>query len=513
MGLLSIFRRQKPAEPEQKRSAGNAVRPKRIPLDMGERHFADAASNGRLTASWATMPTTADAYIYQFWNALVARSRDQCEKSDHGRKFLQLVRDNVAGPNGFILQAQVKDPSGKPDTAASDAIEAAWKDFSKKGVFDITNSMSRADVERLIVTTVARDGEIMAIKRRSKNLPHGFAIQLVDPVALDPVYFETLSNGNKIKHGIEFNADEQPVAYWLRNWDEKQIGYQLGTGKKYLRVEAADVIHIFIVEMVGQKRGLPWTRTALMRMRNLAGFEDAAVINARIGASKMGMFRDPDADPEDADELPMDAEPGVFENIGNREFVEWNPQFPDASIEMFVRTCLRSVAVGLGVSYNNLAGDLTSVNFSSIRQGALDEREVWKGLQQFFVSSWCEQVYPDWLQMALLMEKIRVPAKGGGTIALPFTKMDKFTQVAFSGRRWSWIDPKAEVEANAVAIGQKLVSRSEVIRQQGYDPDDVWAEIAREEAELSDLGIVPDLMPGSSPRTEPTAQDPNPPAP
>jgi lambda family phage portal protein len=282
----------------------------------------------------------------------------------------------------------------------------------------------------------------------------------------------------------------------------------LGTGRKYQRIAAEDVIHVFIVEQIGQRRGLPWMRTALFRMRNLAAFEDAAIINARVGASKMGFFRDQDADPEDAEDLPMDAEPGVFENIGSREFVEWNPQFPDASIEMFTRSCLRSISVGLGVSYNNLAGDLTSVNFSSIRQGALDEREVWKGLQQFFISAWCEQLYPEWLQMALLMEKIRVPTKTGGSGALPFTKIDKYRSVTFTGRRWSWIDPKAEVDANAVAIGQRLKSRSEVIREMGGDPDDVWAEIEREDKTLEKLGIVPDLMPGAQ-KPEPTAQDAN----
>jgi lambda family phage portal protein len=507
MVLFDFFRR-KPAEHKPvRRVAGHVIRPKRGPIDVGERHFADAAGNNRLTASWAVTPTTVDAYIYQHWNSLVARSRDQTEKSDHGRKFLQLCRDNIAGPTGFTLQAQVKDPSGAADTLASDAVETSWGEFSKRGSYEITRSMSRADVERLIVTTVARDGECFAIKRRSQNLPHGFAIQLVDPVALDPTHFETLTNGNKVKHGIEFNADEQPVAYWFRDWDERQVGYVLGTGRQYQRIAAEDVIHVFIVECIGQKRGLPWTRTALLRMRNLAAFEDAAIINARVGASKMGFFRDPDADPDDTEDMPMDAEPGVFENIGNREFTQWSPQFPEQSIEAFMRSCLRSISVGLGVSYNNLGGDLTSVNFSSIRQGALDEREVWKGLQQFFISAWCEQVYPEWLQMALLMEKIRVPARGGGTIALPFTKIDKFKQVAFTGRRWSWIDPKAEVDANAVAIGQKLKSRSEVIREMGGDPDDVWAEIQREEAALERLGIVPDPMPGSPQQPEPSAQD------
>lgn len=507
MGLFDFLRR-KPAEHQPtRRVGGHIIRPKRASIDVGERHFADAASNNRLTASWAVTPTTVDSYIYQHWNTLVARSRDQAEKSDHARKFLQLCRDNIAGPTGFTLQSQVKDPSGKADTAASDAIESAWAEFGKRKAFEITGSMSRADVERLLVTTVARDGEAFAIKRRSKNLPHGFAVQLVDPVALDPTHFETLASGNKIKHGIEFNSDEQPVAYWFRQWDEHQVGYVLGTGKKYQRIAAEDVIHVFVVECIGQKRGLPWTRTALFRMRNLAAFEDAAIVNARVGASKMGFFKDESADPDDTEDLPMDAEPGVFENIGSREFVQWSPQFPEQSIETFTRSCLRSISVGLGVSYNNLAGDLTSVNFSSIRQGALDEREVWKGLQQFFISAWCEQVYPEWLQMALLMEVVRVPARGGGTIALPFSKIDKFKQVAFTGRRWSWIDPKAEVEANALAIGQKLVSRSEIIRQMGADPDDVWAEIQREEAELDRLGLVPDMMPGSSPQPEPTAQD------
>lgn len=471
------------------------------------RHFADAAGHGRLTESWASTPTTVDAYIYQHWNTLVARSRDQTEKSDHARKFLQLCRDNIAGPTGFTLQAHVKDPGGRADTLASDAIEAAWREFGKKGAFEITRAMSRADVERLLVTTVATDGEVLIVKRRGAGLPHGMAVQLVDPVTLDPTHFETLSNGNKIKHGIEFNGDEQPVAYWFRDWDERQVGYVLGTGRKYQVIPADDVIHIFLPERIGQKRGLPWMRTALLRIRNLAGFEDAAIVNARIGAAKMGFFRDPEADPDDIEDIPMDAEPGTFENIGNREFQQWSPQFPEQSIEAFIRSCLRSVASGLGVSYNNLASDLTSVNFSSIRQGALDEREVWKGLQQFFVSSWCEPLYAAWIEMALLTEKIRVPSRAGGTVALPITRLEKLRQVSFTGRRWSWIDPKAEVDANAVAIGQKLKSRGEVIREMGGDPDDVWSEIEREQAELASKGIVPDLMPGSPAPSQQTPQD------
>jgi lambda family phage portal protein len=505
MGLFDFFRRSPQPEQSVQRRGAHVVRHKRIA--SASRSFADAAGNNRLTATWATTPTTADAYIYQHWTTLVARSRDQAEKSDHARKFLQLCRDNIAGPSGFSLQAQVRDPNGRADQVANDAIEDAWKEFGKKRVFEITRSMGRADVERLLVTTVATDGEVFVVKRRSSNLPHGIAVQLVDAVTVDPTHFQDLGDGRRIKHGIEFNEDDQPIAYHFREWDERQVGYILGTGRKFQRVPAEDVIHIFLPEMVGQKRGLPWMRTALFRIRNLAAFEDAAIINARVGASKMGFFRDEDANEDDTEDLPMDAEPGVFENIGSREFVNWSPQFPEQSTETFIRSCLRSVSAGLGVSYNNLASDLTSVNFSSIRQGALDEREVWKGLQQWLISSWCDFIYPAWLEMALLTEKIRVPTRAGTTGALPYTKIDKYRRVVFTGRRWSWIDPKAEVEANAMAIGQKLKSRSEVIREMGGDPEDVWSECQREDATLDALGLVPDLMPGSPGASLPPQDD------
>jgi len=111
-----------------------------------------------------------------------------------------------------------------------------------------------------------------------------------------------------------------------------------------------------------------------------------------------------------------------------------------------------------------------------------------------------------WVGCALRPTPTDVPTKTGGSGALPFTKIEKYKSVTFTGRRWSWIDPKAEVDANAVAIGQRLKSRSEVIREMGGDPDDVWAEIEREDKALEALGIVPDLMPGAQ-KPEPTTQD------
>jgi lambda family phage portal protein len=493
------------ALPPRRSAEGNvSITPtpdKRIPM----KRIMQAAGTGRLEQSWTSTPTTVDSWIYQHWNTLVARSREQAENNDHAKKFVQLCRDNIAGPNGFVLMANIKDPNGAVDKLASDAIEDAFKRFSKRGKFTVCKGLSRQATERLIAATLPKDGEFIAIARYGKNLNEfGFAIQIIDPVLLDPTHYVDLGNGNTIRHGIEFDSNGAPVAYHFRKMDERQMGYITGMTRDTDRVPAENVCHVMLPEIVGQKRGLPWMRTALWRMRMLGGFEDAALVNARVGAAKMGFFRNQDGDDVEADELPLDGDPGTFEDIGNREFVQFSPQFPEQTIDPFTKSMLRSIASGLNVSYNNLASDLTSVNFSSIRQGALDEREVWKGLQELLIEQWSEWVYDRWLQRALVANAITVAGK-----PLRFDRLEKYRAVSWQGRRWGWIDPQAEMAANEKAIAMRIKTRSEVIREtSGRDGGDVWAEFSRDDADMASFGVTPEPPPGS-PMTAPPPNNSN----
>ena len=490
MGLLDFFKRGAIAPANNK--TGPVVK-----VGAGKRML-NAANTGRLEGNWSTTPTTPDAIIFQEWIKLVARSREQCQNNDHARKFIQLVRDNVAGPDGFNLNAQIKDPDGKMDILASKAIEQAYEVWSRKGNFDVTGVLSRADMERLVASTWAQDGEYLLVFRYGKEAgPYGFAVQAIDPMLLHPMQFEKLANGNHVRHGIEFNQYNRPVAYWIRQQEEMQIGYTVGFGQKYEVIPAENVCHGFVSELVGQKRGLPQTRTALWRMKMVQGFEDAAVTNARVSASAMGFFRDPDADPDAGEDLPMEGEPGTFHNIANKEFVSWNPQFPSGDFEPFMKSCLRSISAGLGVSYNNLASDLEGVNFSSIRQGALDEREVWKGIQKWLTKSLCVPIYEKWLEYALLSEKILINGK-----PLRYDRIEKYKAIEFQGRRWAWIDPSVDVAAAEKLLALKLRSRTSIMQEMGQDSEDTWEQISREQDEMDKLGVVPEPTAGS-PMTAP----------
>jgi lambda family phage portal protein len=163
------------------------------------------------------------------------------------------------------------------------------------------------------------------------------------------------------------------------------------------------------------------------------------------------------------------------------DFKPFESDYPHTNYGDFVKAALRGVAAGLGVAYHNLANDLEGVNFSSSRAGILEERELWKLLQEWFIEELCAPVYTDWLRHALDYTNTLDP--------LPANKFDKFNSAVWQGRRWAWVDPTKDIEASVTAITNGLKSRGDVIREQGRDPEDVWIELEAEQARLKNLQL------------------------
>lgn len=476
------------------RQANPAANRTRQIQHMQRRMLAQAAAQTRLESGWTGTPESADAWIQKNLRTVVARSRHQATENDYARKFVSMVKNNVVGPTGLRLRALPRDPNGKVDTAAKDAIEEAWRVQSRPGNWEVTGQMSRAMFERLWIGGCAIDGEAIAlIVSGEGSTDTGFGLQIIDTMRLDPSHNEQLGGGRFIRAGIEYNANGRPVAYHFIEEDPSLPLYAVGYyGRTYQRIDATRVIHSFIPELVGQRRGIPWMSTALWRMRNLKGFEDAAVVNARIGAAKMGFFKDPNGELE-TENLPMDAEPGTFENIGGLDFVQFNPQFPEQSTEAFIRSQLRGIASGIGVSYNGLASDLTAVNFSSLRDGKNDERDAWKVFQEWMIDTFERKVFERWIERAVLSGAIRIRGN-----PLRVDQIEKYKSAEFKGRRWAWVDPQADVAAAKMAVEARLASRTKYIEE--WNDGDAWdtfEEISNEESDMEELGVEIMTTPGA----------------
>lgn len=452
----------------------------------------NAAQVATTTSSWLTFPLHVNYDLQRGLRALRARSRDLAINNDHARKFLSMVETNVVGHAGFTLQCKPLQPNGRVDTVDAQALENAFADWGKPGNCEITGHLSWTAVQRLFIRTVARDGECLV--RRIADGPYGYRLQLVDPQQLDEWYSDDLTNGNKVRMSVEYTPEGAPVAFYLACVDtaDPRAVYSVAKGVR-VRVPAEEIRLFFLPEMIGQLRGTPWMTSAMVRLKMLGAYEEAEVTAARVAASKMGFFTDSAdgavymGDDTDANgNIIGEVEPGTFERLPpGVDFKAFDPQHPGAQFSDFVKACLRSLSSGLGVSYSTFSNDLESVNYSSIRAGSLEEREVWKGIQNWMAESFLDWVYHDWLRFALLKGAIKGPSGAG----LPASRYDKFAAVRWAGRRWEWVDPEKDMQARILAVQHGFTSRAAIVAEQGRDLQEVWEELRREQEMAKAMGI------------------------
>lgn len=438
------------------------------------------AQVSRLTQSWTAGQVSLDVDLNNHLRRLRNRSRDLAQNNEFARGWLHSVRTNLIGPQGISLQVRARENDGRLDQAANTLIEERYAAAGQAGQWDVTGRLSRAEGERLIAESVARDGEVLIRKVRGYRRDQPYAVQLLEADLLDEDHNARLGNGNQVRMGVEVDAYFRPVAYHLLSEHPGDTTY-VSRGRRYERIPADDIVHAFVPLRALQTRGVPWMHAAMMALRDLGGYRESAIIAARVGAAKMGFYTTVDGLPEGATDPNVlaggnvdadgafvhEVEPGTFETLPEGYKLEsWDPQYPHEQFGEFNKATLRGIAAALGASYHTLANDLEAVNFSSGRLGAQAERDLWMCLQDWIISSVSRPLFADWLRYEL----------ASGRLPLPAAKFDKFNAPAFSGRRWQSIDPLKDVEADIAAIDAGLKSRIECIRARGRDPDEVWQE-------------------------------------
>jgi lambda family phage portal protein len=289
--------------------------------------------------------------------------------------------------------------------------------------------------------------------------------------------------------GIEYDQFLKPVAYHVNDeYRDQHPSVGLSSGEvSRTRIDAKQMLHIFRKQFVGQKRGMPWASASLGRLFQLGRYEEAALTAARIGAAKMGFFRSENDDEYtgESGDMQINAEAGTFENIGSMEFQTFDPSYPLGEFKEFMTKTLQSISSGLGVDYHTLGNDLTGVNYSSARVGMLETREYFKTLQGWLIHSLIKPTYKLWLDTSLHFRQISINQK-------PLNRgLDYYLPSQWVGRRWDWVDPKKEAEGKQIQYEMRTISLSQIIRERGDDPEEVFKEIAEENALMQELGVTP----------------------
>jgi lambda family phage portal protein len=447
---------------------------------IGAKRRYDGASSGRRTDGWVAASTSANAEIRLSLPRLRDRSRDLVRNDPHANRAISVIETNVVdtgivpriiGPN----KAQIK--------KASDL----WTAWAESTACDFDGKKNFYGLQKVIMRAVAESGEVLVrkrIMRSSSGLPVALQLQVLESDFIDTYSRggEVLQNGGYIKQGIEFDQDGKIVAYYL--WDrhpgEMDVPFRNLTSQ---RVPAEDIIHVFRLDRVGQIRGVPWLSPVVLKVRDFNDYDDAQLLRQKIAACFAAFVTDPDgADTgtnADGTDLIDKFEPGMIEVLGPGKSVEFaNPPAVDGYGE-FSRGHLRSIAIGIGITYESMTGDYSQVNYSSGRLGALQMQKNVRDWQwNLMIPAFCDPTFRWFVEIASI-----------GTADIS-TVSSKWTPP-----KVDMIDPAKEVSAIKDEVRAGLKSLPEAIRERGDDPDTVLKEIAETNKQLDKLEITLDTDP------------------
>lgn len=471
------------------------------------------------------VPTVSSANAEILTSLYIARGRARTLAKDDAtmKGILRTVRNNVCGEDPFRLEMQVKKENTDPnviefDDKINSRIEQAWVRAGKKKNCTVRMDMSRMEMFHCAITSVKRDGSILA--RHHREFPYNksrYAIELLESDRLQESYQGKTDNGNPIRFSIERHPKYNfPIAYWILSRHPGDVfAYDGGVANIWReRFPENDIIHFNnIRDRAEQDIGFPEYDSIIQHLHLNRQFDRAHVSAAIWSASKPFFITQeyPTGMPYAGDLSPfynqanVDPQAGLGASTGNfpnqrgdgkgggadkikavepatgelldygRKPVLVDPKFPNEAAASFKKSNGELTSVGSGLSYAGVTGDYEKMSFSVARSAQVPERQNFKVEQNLMILNFVEEYFCAWLECELLY---------GTLIDLPYSRYEEFCESAhFHPQRWEYIQPVQDAQADIMQVEAKLKSRGQVLAESpdGKKFEEVIAEQAAEE--------------------------------
>lgn len=460
----------------------------------GQRMYA-MAKNSRLTSGWGNATSSEDSELLSSLTVARNRSRQLVRDAAYAKRAKVIIQNNIVG-SGIGMQAQVMNSRGTLNDRINDDIETVWDAWTQKTSCHTGQALHFADIERVAMGQIFEAGEVFI---RLYQQPFG---ESVVPFALEVIEAERIAddlqpgpqnNQNRVRLGVEVDRYGAAVAYFIRTQHPGELRLTATQTVKIERVPAEQILHLRFIDRWPQTRAMPWMHAAARKLNDMDGLTEAEITAARAAACYMGFIELPDAttqygEPQADGSTQSELEPAMIERLNPGEkFTFAAPNRPNTQLDPFMRMMLREVAAGTGSSYESLSRDYSQSNYSSSRLALIDDRDLWRTLQQWFIRDFRDEVHRRWLQQAVLARAI-----SSINLAEYAATPAKFEAVRFKPRGWSWIDPTKEVEAykSAILAGFTTVSDVIALTGSGRDLEDVLKERKRELEMMQEMDLT-----------------------
>lgn len=374
-----------------------------------------------------------------------------------------LINSAIGNLVGETIGAGIRPSPRVADADLTAAFDAWWDEADAEGRTDF------AGIQVAVDRDVKARGEAFVLML---DTPDGLRLRQLDPEQIDRSMTRDLAGGAAVIQGIEIDADGRRVAYWIASYRETTFGSWAAP----VRVDAADVLHVFRPVAPGQMRGLPWTTPIILAASEFDKLTDALLMGVSVAAMHAGFLVDQNGTGEPFEGLnDVSLEPGVVRRLPTGFDIKFNsPQTAQQTSE-FVKAQIRQLAAGLGVPSHYMDGDLTGANYSSLRAGLLPfRRRVEQYQYTVFVPQFLAPVWRRWITGEYLASRIEQ-----ATVAVEWV-MPAANQV----------DPLKAVEADVAEIEAGLASRSQKVAARGWDVTALDSEIAADREREAKLNLA-----------------------
>lgn len=436
---------------------------------------------------------------------LRARARWLVRNNAYAKRAQRIFASYLVG-TGIMPTPKVADP------ALRKQILELWEDWTDEADFGALTDLY--GLQLLIARALFEAGECF-VRFRPADPAMGLSVPLQLQV-LESEYcpYELnliAENGNVIRAGIEFDNNGKRVAYWF--WRTHPFEFALPNRELgYVRVPAAEVMHVYEPLRPEQIRGVSWLSAAIVRAYLLDQYEDAELDRKKVAALFAGFITRPNADDPNpvldqqdqpavgyADqsqnatgEVTAGLTPGMLQELGPGEEIAFSePADVGGNFEAFEYRQILSLCAAMDAPYAGVTGDYAKANYSSLRAAQLDLKRTIEPLQHaVMVFQFCRPAYRRFIADAVLAGELSIRASAFNTAPRPFLR------VSWTPPKFEWVDPLKDVQAARLAVRSGFESRSAVVRSvSGRGVQELDAEMALDNASSDRNGLVLDSDP------------------
>ena len=379
----------------------------------------------------------------------------------------------------------------------NDQLAKLWKISCKELVSGNINNFYAG--QRICSRSRNESGEVF-IRRRKRSINSGFTvplqIEILESDYLDPTYDALLSNGNKVRSGIETNRRGQIVAYhfFKEHPSERNRfsgvsgnGFFSGFDGSRVRVLARDVIHHHIPVRSGQMRGKPIGVASLFKNASLEKYDDFELERKQIQASFTGSIErearyaedgrlldpltgQPYPEPDDDGTPRLVTNSGQFVHLGDGEKINLFPADKGGEFYAdYMRQQLLAIAADHGIMYELVTGDWSKTT-DRLYRAAMDDfkREIEAIQNVYMVAQVCEGVQRWWMDAVVFANLVNVDDYANNR--------NDYLSCEWIAQGWPYMHPLQDVQAAEKLIQNNLSTHAKEARKHSVDADEALTE-------------------------------------